>query len=91
MSFIATMVVRRRCQHQCEHEFDSTMKFNSTFIEQNEEDAEFEEFKEFVKEAGIPVTFTDCSDLRAQCAKVRLEHMMEEIKAKARISQSVAK
>ena len=91
MSLVATIVVRRRCQHQCQHDFDSTTKLNPTFIEQNEVDSEFEEFKEFVKEAGIPVTFTDCSDLRGQCARIRLEHMMEEMKAKARSSKPVSK
>ena len=33
-----------------------------------------EQLRHFAEEAGVHITFTDCSDLRVQCAKVRTDY-----------------
>ncbi len=76
------MLARRECQH----DYDATVKSNAIQFDRSEDD-DFEQFKELVKKSGVQITFTDCSDLRGQCARVRLEHMMEEMKEKARLSR----
>lgn len=38
------------------------------------ESYDMEQLRQFAEEANVHITFTDCSDLRVQCAKVRTEY-----------------
>jgi hypothetical protein len=53
------------------------------------ESYDMEQLRQYAEEAGVSITFTDCSDLRVQCAKVRMEHEMALLRRSEKKSKPV--